>query len=313
MSESLFEFGFTNHRKIRRLSDAAFRLWITAIDNCNENGVDGTVLPDDLDGFARCPTGRARTLAIAELVDADLWHDVDGYWVIHDFAEWQAAAQERAAKMKRDRERARLARDESQGLIARTSRTDESPGDIAGTDRLDESPGLVAAKKLAAPLGTPSDPDPGFKLGTEGSGNTELPVKASIPGGRAKRKTRLPADWQPTEEHRKRAAELGLNLVLEVEKFRLHAEATGRLMVSWNATFSTWLLNAERFASEPGKRRPPGFVEHQSRQGEPRHSFDYPRLDPPLKRERQRTVPVTESAPAGNVVGGLLEKMKVAP
>lgn len=252
MSESLFAFGFTNNKKIRKLSDAAFRLWITAIDHCNEEAIAGIVRPGDLETFQRCPRGQARTAAIAELVAAELWHVFEGGWLIHDFEEWQAAAQERAAKQRqaRDRMRANRSANSSQEQF-----TENDPP--RGTENGEQLPEPFAGQNSAVSPETPSDPGSGFKLGAEGSGSPELPVKTRSPGGRAGRKTRLPVDWRPTEEHRVRASELGLNLAREADKFRLHAEATGRLMVSWNAAFSMWLSNADRYASEPGKRRGP--------------------------------------------------------
>ena len=63
------------------------------------------------------------------------------------------------------------------------------------------------------------------------------------------RKTTLPANWQPNEEHRQRAEELGLDLDTQVELFRAHAESTDRRMNRWGAAFTTWLIKAEGFAS----------------------------------------------------------------
>jgi len=109
--ESLFEFGFTHNRKLRRLSDVAFRLWVTAIDVANEDGTDGLVTPDSIDVFTKAPkTGKERETAIAELVDGGLWHPVDGGWVIHDFLKHQESAEGRTDRKAMDRRRMRLSR-----------------------------------------------------------------------------------------------------------------------------------------------------------------------------------------------------------
>ena len=55
---------------------------------------------------------------------------------------------------------------------------------------------------------------------------------------------RLPEDWAPTDAHRKKAAELGVDLELEADRFRLHAEANDRRAVRWDAAFSMWLSKA---------------------------------------------------------------------
>lgn len=75
-----------------------------------------------------------------------------------------------------------------------------------------------------------------------GSGTTDLDSAARPP--RKKSKHPLPADWQPTPEHEATARERGLDLQLQAQKFRLHAEANDRRQVSWNAAFSQWLLNS---------------------------------------------------------------------
>lgn len=64
--------------------------------------------------------------------------------------------------------------------------------------------------------------------------------------------TVLPDDWAPTDEHRTRAAELGVDLGREAAKFRSHAEANAREAVSWNAAFTTWLLKAPEYRGPNG-------------------------------------------------------------
>lgn len=81
--------------------------------------------------------------------------------------------------------------------------------------------------------------------------------KTAVVGVKTKaRKTELPPDWHPTDSHQQKASSLHLDLDRETEKFRLHAEATGRKMVRWNAAFSTWLINADDFASPRRNGKP---------------------------------------------------------
>lgn len=58
-----------------------------------------------------------------------------------------------------------------------------------------------------------------------------------------KKATSLPPEWEPNDNHRARAAELGVNLEREVEKFKLHAEANGRTQKNWNASFTAWIIS----------------------------------------------------------------------
>jgi hypothetical protein len=231
---SLFAFGFTHHRKVRKLSDAAFRLWVSAIDHANQDGSDGVVVDSDIDCYSKSPRGKERDDAVAELVGIGLWHvDGIGRWVIHDFLEWQQSAEERAANRARDRVRMRVARS--------GERSPEQPSEhAANTHR-----GGIAP--------TPSDsPTNQIQLKSEGSeglsGIRNKPVKSRSGGARPARRTALPDDFQPTEEHHARALAEGLALASELERFKSHAKATGRLMANWSAAFTTWLMNAHRFA-----------------------------------------------------------------
>jgi hypothetical protein len=64
---------------------------------------------------------------------------------------------------------------------------------------------------------------------------------------RASRATTLPPDWQPTDEHGKRAVDRGLDLAKQAELFRLHAETHEREAKNWNAAFTMWLTKANDF------------------------------------------------------------------
>lgn len=261
---SVFEAGFTNNRKIRKLSHVAFRVWVTAIDHAKEDGTDGLITAPDLDTFQQCPKpGPERDDVILELEERGLWHPTEGGWYIHDFLEWQESAAEVAARRERERERIRKRRtgDGTGGQPGGQS-PGQQPGQGTGqhggsgtgqTGELGTEPGDGQSKNRVSAPQTPAKSDPGSKNGTEGSG-TESPEDVGSPGGRATRRTQLPKKWAPTEEHAVRARELGLTLALEAERFKAHAEATGRLMKNWNAAFTTWLLSAIRFAARDGRK-----------------------------------------------------------
>lgn len=76
--------------------------------------------------------------------------------------------------------------------------------------------------------------------------------KHSADKPRRAKATSLPADWQPTDEHKRRAIDAGIVLDREVGKFKAHAEANDRRAVVWNAAFTQWLIQAE----ERGGGRP---------------------------------------------------------
>lgn len=70
--------------------------------------------------------------------------------------------------------------------------------------------------------------------------------KAS-PSLRARRKgnaTSIPSDWTPTPEHAALAVKRGVDLSLQADRFRAHADANDRRAVRWNAAFTQWLLGS---------------------------------------------------------------------
>jgi len=108
MSHARFQIGFPKHRKIFALSDAAFRLWVSAIDHARDQGTDGRIDDLDLEIIPRCPPkGRKRTATIGELVSSGLWDHNGDHWAIHDFLDWQDSAEETTQKRRAAAERAK--------------------------------------------------------------------------------------------------------------------------------------------------------------------------------------------------------------
>jgi hypothetical protein len=117
-ASSYFELGFTRNIKVRRLSDAAFRLWMSTIDNANESRTNGRVESIDIDVCVKAPHGKALVRAVAELVGSGLWvENQDGSWDIHNFVKWQGSAEKRDAIRTRARKR-KIARYLRQAVIA---------------------------------------------------------------------------------------------------------------------------------------------------------------------------------------------------
>jgi hypothetical protein len=55
------------------------------------------------------------------------------------------------------------------------------------------------------------------------------------------RRRALPANWTPTEAHRKLALQEGRDIERELEKFRDDAVAKRKMFVDWDAAFRNWL------------------------------------------------------------------------
>jgi hypothetical protein len=91
-------------------------------------------------------------------------------------------------------------------------------------------------------VGTPGALGDGEVNGSDGDGE--------LKGARKKRAHQLPQDFAPSDEHRRLAAELGLNLAFEFAKFRDYWVAEGKPKVDWDATLRNWLRNS-RGARQP--------------------------------------------------------------
>lgn len=92
----------TEHRKIRRLSDAAFRLHLTALCACAKDETDGLVTDADIADMEHGPRLRKHVPA---LVDSGLWQPVPGGWIIHDFLDYNFSHAKQVAKREHDRKR----------------------------------------------------------------------------------------------------------------------------------------------------------------------------------------------------------------
>lgn len=101
--------GFPRHRKVRRLSDAAFRLHVCAMARVADDETDGFLGPEDLADAAeeaRQPERKVPAL-VDELVTRGLWDELLGgsSWAIHDWLDLNPshADLERARDLQRQR------------------------------------------------------------------------------------------------------------------------------------------------------------------------------------------------------------------
>lgn len=107
MAWTKFDAMFHRRRKIRRLSDGAFRLWVSAISDCCAEESDGLIDGDTL----RELLPRHQEKYVKELLTARLIHDAptcesdqclssqglpasENLYVVHDFAQWQMTSAE---------------------------------------------------------------------------------------------------------------------------------------------------------------------------------------------------------------------------
>lgn len=97
---------YTRHRKVRGLSDKAFRLHVTLMALCNEDRNDGIISKQDLDMMG--PKAGKELLAAAP-GNQPLVHSLnDGMYQLHDYLQHQNSRQEIEAFIDKKQEAGKL-------------------------------------------------------------------------------------------------------------------------------------------------------------------------------------------------------------
>lgn len=217
--------GLTEHPKVEPLTDGAFRLLIESWCYCDRNNTDGKISGPV---WQKRGTRKART----ELVLAGLVEQTEDGVVMHDYAEHQRTAAEKA-----DTHSKRVLAGRAGGLA-------KSSNALATAT----APAKQTSSKNVAEL----------ELEEE-----ELEVSSSRPRKRAKHD--IPEDWQPNEAHLAKARELNVNTRGLADAFRSHHIAKGSQFVSWDHAFFTWIHNAAKFdGGRPGARADPPRIAYES-------------------------------------------------
>lgn len=187
---------------------------------------------------------------VVERVGPDLLTDgrvrkVDDGFYAPNFTEAQTATKSDKARQRESRDR-RREQAESQFVTKRDTESRNVTESHAASH-------VVTSGHAASQNVTLASAEPLLKL--RDAEALLIPRDAKAPA-KQKRKARsaLPADWEPSDAERARAAERNLNCAGEAERFRNHHTAKGSLMADWDAAFRMWLSNAERFAPQRPQR-----------------------------------------------------------
>ncbi|MDN5606305.1 MAG: hypothetical protein L0G59_12960, partial [Kocuria sp.] len=233
--EGLFarlSLDYADHPKIAVLSDAAFRAHIEMILYSRRYLTDGAI--------AKQIAKRWLPEVLQELLSNDneapsLLELDNGDYLIHGFSDMQETKSEVETKRQARAEAGR------KGGLKSKQNLEREPS---------KTPSKVSSNLLSknvAEIETESETELSNKPPVSPPGDNPQPKPTS-------RKTRIPDDWAPNESHEAKAAELGVDLHAETEKFRDHAIANGKTFVDWSRGFHTWLNNAPKFAPRPGSR-----------------------------------------------------------
>lgn len=205
----------------------AIGLWTLAGAWSCQQLTDGFIPRSIVEAFAsRVLEAKPESASIAsELVACGLWDETDGGYQFHDWSDYQYTAKEVAERREKRAEAGRKG------------------GIKSGQTRRSKSEANASAKTKQTGSKNEPHPIPSHSLTKED--------KSSLVGANAqptkKRATKIPATWEPTDDHLKRALELGVQVITEAEKFRNHHGAKGSKFVNWNLAFTNWLINAGEY------------------------------------------------------------------
>jgi len=106
-----------SHPKVIGLSLAAAGLWAKAGSWCNDQLTDGRI------SLAAVKVLGGNTKLAAELVEANLWHVVEGGWQFHDWLDKQQSRETVLSKRKADAERKRKGNETRKGIREESERS----------------------------------------------------------------------------------------------------------------------------------------------------------------------------------------------
>jgi hypothetical protein len=222
-----FDERYPGNRKIRRLSDAAFRLDVSAICWSNEHLTNGKIPDDDLDAIG--DVKRAKSAA-NELVRKGRWEQLDDGYQIHDFLEYNPSREKVLAQREAKR------------------KAGQKGGVASGAAR--------AGNKQDAS----SDEAECFDSGSEGTNTRPVPSGSKEPVGSRKKRATPPPDIYPINDEMRAWAEEhapSVMLVVETAKMLDWARGGDHKKVDWLAAWRNWMRRRQDEINEKTARLPP--------------------------------------------------------
>lgn len=225
--------GFWAHPKTFMLSDAAIALWLKAGTWSAQMLTDGKVPANAVSIF------RASGESVRELVAVGLWLETADGFRFHDWDEYQPSAEVEKSKRAARAESARRAAcirwhgPECEGLCESHAQPHSKT----------DAESNASAMRGAMPRPVPSRPEES---------------KDSKDDEKTLREHRLPSDWVPSKNHFDFAKEHNLDIEVQVDKFRDHAETHDRKVKRWNGAFTSWLKKAVEFGQQRQPSQPVG-------------------------------------------------------
>ncbi len=248
MNHLRIEVRLPRAANVAPLSDAAFRLHISALAWCAEEETDGEV-PLAIPGtLTAAPRGKRLEAVLDELVKAGLWEAGLGFYSLVGFLDTNPSRDKTSSV--RDATKRRVKRHREQSCNGVTESVTSG----------------LQAQDPPFPPHTPPIPPVSQSLPTQGNSSLSLLLpdqteSVGSPRARARKhraRTGIPeevrpssAAWSPEQAARLQA--IGRDLLREDEQFLAHHRAKGTLSASWASSRSTWVCNAEKGYGAPAR------------------------------------------------------------
>lgn len=247
-----FDDRFPSNRKVRLLSDGAFRLYVSSICWSAENLTDGVIKTAELRLVADVRAARARA---KELVEFGLWEELPRKgWLIHDYHEYNPTAEQvradRAAKTARQQRWREKNKKDHTNPEPPDDGADVDASTDASRDASRDGSGDAAPSRPA-----PTRPEPQLSAGVNGGGAGSSEPGTERPDGLAP----IDADqFALTDAMRRWAKRDGYSDLVDIDhataQFVSHYRSTGARRSSWPDAWQKWIRDDAKRAAERRQR-----------------------------------------------------------
>lgn len=243
--------GMPYHPKVAPLSDAAFRLVLTAWCWCSQQGTDGAIT-------ARMWQLMGKERVRQELLDAGLVEqDESGDYLVHDYLEHQLSAaeiEERRAVRQANGRKGGVASGRARRSKAQATASSK-PEATASTEP--EAVGSVLVEANANGIEADVDVD----VDVDRTQRSRERTSRSL-GDARKRAHKIPEGWEPTLADRAWAKEQGFPAPYigeQLDEFRDHWRSKGEARLDWSASWRNWMRRAAKWHPPADPARPHGW------------------------------------------------------
>lgn len=249
-----FDDRFPSNRKVRLLSDAAFRLYVSAICWSAENLTDGVVKKTELRLVSDVKAASRRA---QELVEAGLFEALEeGGWKIHDYHEYNPTAEQVRADRAAKTARQQRWRKKKEGDAPDPQPPNSKPDVDASTDasrNASRNGSRDAAPRARVPDPTRPVPEDVVDVGGDSAGGEAPEPRPDGPLAPIDASNFTVTDGMRRWAHRDGYAAL-VDIDHSTAQFVSHYRSTGTRRKSWPDAWQKWIRDDAKRAADRAHR-----------------------------------------------------------